>query len=159
MWRIRVCESRTPPSRLLRLAGVIGDRPHKLTTFSAPSGEERRGEMVTYQIWDFKSKSEAKHQERLLCGSKVDPACLCVFTSVLPSPIKLKNLQMESAWERDSSACRTVSAFSHLWAVTLVSPGYCYEFSIVISRLHSCHKAGWMARMAIDVTLCCLQGV
>lgn len=41
----------------------------------------------------------------------------------------------------------------------LVSRSYCYEFSIVIRRLHRCHKAGWIARMAIDVTLCCLQGI
>lgn len=124
LW-ITVCESRTAPSRLLCLAGMIGRATQAHSIQNTKGSKEKGKRSVIYQIRLYKGIS-AKCQERILFGSKIDLVCLCMFISVFilythKTNTKKKNYKwtvVKQAWERDPSLCRTVSASSHLWAVT-----------------------------------------
>lgn len=167
LW-ITVCESRTAPSRLLCLAGMIGRATQAHSIQNTKGSKEKGKRSVIYQIRLYKGIS-AKCQERILFGSKIDLVCLCMFISVFilytHKTNTKKKLQMDcgkTGMRKRSFSLPDCLSFQPPLsrdAVTLVSHSYCYEFSIVISRLHSCHKAGWMAHMAIDVTLCCSRGI
>lgn len=121
---------------------------------------------VLYQIWYFKKHIRSKITRQIITGKR-HRSCqsLCVYLHLLCQK-KKKTLQTNSG-AKTGLRMRSLSLPNGLSFQTplsrdagaLVSPSYCYEFSIVTSRLHSCHKAGWMAHMAIDVTLCCLQGI
>lgn len=136
------------PSRLLCLAGMIG----LATQAQVPNVAGKNGKgSVVYQIWYFKSISETKGQERILFGGKISglPLCLSLSSSLHTHTKQIKELQEEDSAKRGMRKrslslpdCLSFQPPLSRDAVTLVSHSYCYEFSIVISRLHSCHKAG-----------------
>lgn len=122
----------------------VSDLPHKLTAFKVQEVAEKKiGKwLVIYQIWYFKSISNKMPGKRTIILS----AFVCLSSSLdTHRTNKLKEkLQMDSAtagMRKRSFSLRFQPPLSRD-AVTVVSHSYCYEFSIVISRIHSCHKAG-----------------